>query len=499
MKLALPSLPTRKKQRPVDRSWTDPLDPGSLSLRPNSPFLQGLVEVMFLLGIICTVAFCWIAASQLLLHSSALLKSQGSTGKNGLVIAVAAIALVFSVRWLLLQLMVIRSYSQSTLERLPEKIDWPFVSILVPAHNEAPSIRATVRSLLAIDYPHFEILVLDDGSTDGTAEMARVFEGQHGPALCRVLVKPNGGKWSAHNFGLQYARGDLILCVDADTTFQPNALAMMVRRMADPTVGAVAGNGIVRNLNGVLEYCQALEYVYSNAAFRLPQSDMGMVLCVPGPIGLFRRAALDQVHAKHGNLPEGSPPGHFSGPFQHGSFAEDFDLSIALLAGGWRIIYEPRAVCYTEVPETLMGLISQRYRWTRGNLQVLAKFHSHYRPEPGVRGRMVQAWMYGTYFVEMGCCFLFNYAFLALTVGLLLGPIASVSFLATYWVVNLLQRGLFSAIALILHHERLRLMWAWPLYEFYSSLVLGGALFIAIIDQVRGTSMGWGREHRPAG
>ena len=173
-------------------------------------------------------------------------------------------------------------------------------------------------------------------------------------------------------------RGELILCVDADTTFDSHALKMLVRRMADPGVGAVAGHTIVRNLDGVLAHCQGLEYVYSNAAFRLPQTDSGTVLCVPGPIGLFRRAALDQIHARYGLLPPNSPPGHFAGPFQHDTFCEDFDLSVAMLALGWRIEYEPRAVCHTEVPTTLVGLISQRYRWTRGNLQVLAKYRRRY-------------------------------------------------------------------------------------------------------------------------
>jgi hypothetical protein len=104
-----------------------------------------------------------------------------------------------------------------------------------------------------------------------------------------------------------------------------------------------------------------------------------------------------------------------------------------------------------------------------------------------------------TYVIETITCFLFNYLFFALTVALLLGPAAGAAYLAAYWAINLLQRGLFSAIALLLHRERLRLLWAWPVYEFYSSLVLGGALAISVIDQFRGTAMGWGREHRPAG
>jgi poly-beta-1,6-N-acetyl-D-glucosamine synthase len=493
------STPKPRRTARRDRAWTDPLHPNGMSLRPHSTIAQAAVDIMLLLGLVFTIAFCWIAGRELFRHFAALFDPAGSLLHEIPIILVAVVSLIFSVRWLVLQAMVIRCYARSNRAKAPAIIDWPFVSIMVPAHNEAPSIRATVRSLLAIDYPHFEVLVLDDGSTDGTAEMARVFEGQHGPAICRILTKPNGGKWSAHNFGLQHARGEFILCVDADCTFAPNALRMMVRRMNDPAVGAVAGNGTVRNLSGLLSYCQGLEYIYSNTAFRIPQSETGAVLCVPGPIGLFRRAALDEIHARNGELPPGSPPGHFAGPYEHGSIAEDFELSIALLAAGWKIVYEPRAVCYTEVPETLPGLISQRYRWTRGNLQVMAKFRNKYHPRHFRGGRSALRWLLGTYFVEMSCCILFNHAFLLLTIALLLGPMANAEFLALYWTINLLQRGLFSAIAVIIHRERLRLILGWPLYEFYSTLILGGAMVIAAIDQVRGTGVGWGREHRPAG
>jgi len=496
MKLPFLSLLRPKGDAP-DPAWIDPLHPDSYSLRPTSPLRRALIEGMFPLGVLLTLACCWLAARDLLRQIGA--GGSGSLAHSGLVGLVAGVSLLFSLRWLLVQFLVIRHYWRTAAQAPPEVAHWPFVTILVPGFNEAPSIQATLRSLLAIDYPDFEILVIDDGSTDGMADAARVYEGRHGGALCRVLTKPNGGKWSAHNFGLQHACGELILCVDADTVFEPNALKMLVRRMSDPAVGAVAGNGVVRNLEGFLAHCQALEYVYSNSAIRMSQSDSGTVLCVPGPIGLFRRSALDDAQSQFGALPEGSPPGHFSGPFQHDTFCEDFDLSVALLARGWRIIYEPRATCYTEVPTGLVGLISQRYRWTRGNLQVLAKFRRNYTPRPDGHGRTVLAWLFGTYVIETVMGFLLNHLFLALTVFMLLGSAADASALAVYWVLNLVQRGLFSTIAILLHRERLSILAAWPVYEFFSGLVLGGSLVIAVIDQTRGTQMGWGREHRPAG
>ena len=487
----------RSKPKASDQAWIDSIHPGSYSLRPTAPLLRAFVEAMFPLGILLTLACCWLSVRDLLRQIGA--SGNASMAQSGLVTLVAGVSLLFSLRWLLVQGLVIRHYWRTVAQSPPEITSWPFVTILVPGFNEAPSIQATLRSLLAIDYPDFEILVIDDGSTDDMADAARVFEGRHGGAVCRVLTKPNGGKWSAHNFGLQQARGEFILCVDADTVFEPNALKMLVRRMSDPGVGAVAGNGVVRNLEGFLAHCQALEYVYSNSAIRMSQSDAGSVLCVPGPIGLFRRTALDEVHAQFGMLPAGSPSGHFSGPFQHDTFCEDFDLSLAILARGWKIIYEPRAICYTEVPTGLVGLVSQRYRWTRGNLQVLAKFRRKYTTRPDTHGRTVLAWLIGTYVIETVMGFLLNYLFLALTVFMLIGSSADASALAVYWTLNLAQRGLFTTIAILLHRERMSVLLAWPLFEFFSGLVLGGSLLIAVIDQVRGTQMGWGREHRPAG
>ena len=148
----------------LDRGWTDPLHPKGYSLQPGSPRRQAILEVMFALGIISTLAFCSIAVRELFAQFGAF-SSSGRSAFAGLAFTVASVTLFFSLRWLLIQVMVIRSYIRSMHEQPPEVVHWPFVSILVPGFNEAPSIQATVRSLLTIDYPNFEILVLDDGST----------------------------------------------------------------------------------------------------------------------------------------------------------------------------------------------------------------------------------------------------------------------------------------------------------------------------------------------
>ena len=123
----------------------------------------------------------------------------------------------------------------------------PFVSIIVPAYNEGEVIQGAIRSLFSLDYPRYEILVVDDGSTDDTFLRARTFEGDHGRVSVRVIRKPNGGKSSALNAGIREARGELVLCMDGDSTLGPETLLRAVRHFSNPSVGAVAGNVKVAN------------------------------------------------------------------------------------------------------------------------------------------------------------------------------------------------------------------------------------------------------------
>jgi poly-beta-1,6 N-acetyl-D-glucosamine synthase len=234
--------------------------------------------------------------------------------------------------------------------------DVPRVSVLVPAYNEAPVIGGSIASLLELDYPDLEILVIDDGSSDDTYARALAFEGLHGTTRVRAIRKPNGGKADALNVGIAEARGSLILCVDADSALEPRTLQLAVRHFADPSIGAVAGNVKVVNRSKLLGALQALEYIEGLNMVRNAQAFFRAVNIVPGPLGVFRRDALLEL-----------------GGYASDTFAEDCDLTLRLLARGWQICYEPGAIAYTEAPEELLQLLKQRYRWTRGILQALRK------------------------------------------------------------------------------------------------------------------------------
>lgn len=232
----------------------------------------------------------------------------------------------------------------------------PPISIIVPAYNEGRVIDAALASLAGLDYPELEVLVVDDGSRDDTLIRAAEWEGRHGNAEFRVYTKANGGKASALNVGVGLSKHPFLFCMDADSRIDAATLRRAMRQFNDPSVGAVAGNVKVHNRTRLLTKLQALEYIEGLNLPRRAQGFVAAVNIVPGPVGLFRREALEEV-----------------GGYDTDTFAEDADLTLKLVASGWKVVYEDSAIAWTEAPETWLDLVQQRYRWTRGILQSLRK------------------------------------------------------------------------------------------------------------------------------
>lgn len=234
----------------------------------------------------------------------------------------------------------------------------PRVTVLIPAHDEEAVIAATIRSVAASAYSPFEIIVVDDGSSDATRTIAE----QVAASLPNVRVlaqSSNQGKAAALNRGLAAAHSDIAVTIDADTLIAPDALARIASWFIDPEVGAVCGNVKVGNRGGWLGLAQSIDYVGGLNIDRRAQATLGCVVTVPGAMGAFRRSAV-------------AAAGGFSGD----TLTEDTDLTIALLRARWKIVYDDRAVAWTEVPATLSGLFRQRMRWLRGNLQCAWKHRS---------------------------------------------------------------------------------------------------------------------------
>ena len=261
------------------------------------------------------------------------------------------VALLFVARVFLL-LVFARRHAKTVRARPREEGFAPPVSVIVPAFNEAVGIERSVRSLAASEYPEAEILVVDDGSTDGTGDLVERLDL---PGL-RVLRQANSGKPAALNHGIAEAQHDIIVMVDADTVFEPSTLAHLVQAFRSPEVGAVSGNTKVGNRRRLLGRWQHIEYVMG---FNLDRRLFDILRCmptVPGAIGAFRRETLADA-----------------GGVSSATLAEDTDLTLAIGRAGWRVVYEENARAWTEAPATIRLLWRQRYRWCYGTLQSVWK------------------------------------------------------------------------------------------------------------------------------
>jgi biofilm PGA synthesis N-glycosyltransferase PgaC len=233
----------------------------------------------------------------------------------------------------------------------------PGVTVLIPAYNEEAVIATSVRAALASDYPDLELLVLDDGSTDGTEAAATAAGGDR----CEVLRDPvNRGKAEQLNAGFARARHELVVVTDADAHLHPRAIRYLVERMsASPLLAAVAGAPHVTNRNRLICAMQVLEAASIIGLIRRTQSLTGRVGTVAGVLGLFHRDRVISVGGYDGSMA-----------------TEDIDLTWRLLLAGWHTAYEPRALVGMEVPSTPRALWAQRKRWARGQGEVL---HRHLR------------------------------------------------------------------------------------------------------------------------
>jgi cellulose synthase/poly-beta-1,6-N-acetylglucosamine synthase-like glycosyltransferase/peptidoglycan/xylan/chitin deacetylase (PgdA/CDA1 family)/spore germination protein YaaH len=253
-----------------------------------------------------------------------------------------------------------------------------FVSVLIPAFNEERVIEGSVWRVLASEQVQLEIIVIDDGSSDGTAEIVRTAFANE-PRV-QLLSLPNGGKAHALNQGIKLAKGDVIIALDADTQFEPLTIARMARWFADADIGAVAGNAKVGNKINLVTRWQAIEYVTAQNLERRALDQLGAITVVPGAVGAWRRSALDSV-----------------GGYPVDTLAEDQDLTIAVQRKGWLVAYDIDAVAWTESPETFKALSKQRFRWAFGTLQCLWKHKAIIRSGKPLGLALVglpQAWIF---------------------------------------------------------------------------------------------------------
>ena len=281
-------------------------------------------------------------------------------------------------RAVLMAVLAIFSRREQAREPVPEVDPKRFVSVLIPAFNEARVIESSVRRVLASEQVELEVIVIDDGSTDGTSDVVNAAFSHE--TRVRVLTLVNGGKAAALNRGMTLAKGDVIVALDADTQFEKMTIARLTRWFEDEEIGAVAGNAKVGNRVNLVTRWQAVEYVTAQNLERRALTRFDAITVVPGAVGAWRRTALDAV-----------------GGYPLDTLAEDQDLTIAIQRVGWRVAYDVEAVAWTEAPETFRALAKQRFRWAFGTLQCLWKHRAILRERRPAGLALVgipQAWLF---------------------------------------------------------------------------------------------------------
>jgi poly-beta-1,6 N-acetyl-D-glucosamine synthase len=345
---------------------------------------------------------------------------------------------------------------------------WPPVSVIVPAFNEEAGVATAVRSLANSNYPNVEVIVVDDGSTDDTAEVVDSL----GLSNVQLIRQNNAGKAAALNTGIAASRNDLIITVDGDTAFEPDTITALVEPFADTRVGAVSGNPKVANRQGLLGRWQHLEYVMGSNLDRRMYDLIGCMPTVPGAIGAFRREALAGV-----------------GGLSTDTLAEDTDLTMAIGRAGWRVVYADGARAWTEAPATLSDLWKQRYRWSYGTMQALWKHRGALRD-----GSKLGRWGY-------------PYLIMFQVVLPLIAPIIDlyalfgllelrVAPMLVAWVAINIFDLFVAGYALATDDESLRPLWSVPLQQFVYRQLMYLVIIQAAVTAVSGNRLRWHKLQR---
>jgi cellulose synthase/poly-beta-1,6-N-acetylglucosamine synthase-like glycosyltransferase/peptidoglycan/xylan/chitin deacetylase (PgdA/CDA1 family) len=361
------------------------------------------------------------------------------------------------------------------------------VTVLIPAFNEEKVIVATIERILASDYSNLELLVIDDGSKDHTAYIARSHF-MNEPRV-GVISIPNGGKANALNIGLANAHGAVVVALDADTQFEKTTISRLVRWFSDPTIGAVAGNAKVGNRINMITRWQALEYIVAQNLERRALSALDTLTVVPGAVGAWRRDVLLEL-----------------GGFPADTLAEDQDLTIAIQTKGYRVHFDSTAIAWTEAPATVRGLAKQRFRWAYGTLQCLWKYRGiTFNPAYGELGLVAlpQVWLFQILLTTLA-----PVADLLLLWQLVGEYINYAQHVGTYTGDNLRLVGIYYAIFIAVDllaamagfalekREDWRLLLWLPLQRFGYRQIMYYVVLRSLWTALRGPFVGWGKLER---
>lgn len=425
--------------------------------------ISGLVSILMMVIIYLTLPYTILSITSLIEYST--------------IVSLVLFLFILLFRYfgtLALAYMYITNYTFKNKEGF-----YPFVSIIVPVYNEELVLKQSIESLLLLDYSNYEIIVVNDGSSDNTAGVAETMvgyqQGRYGEVKVSLINKPNGGKAKALNAGISYSNAEIVLCMDGDSQLSEECLKLAVRHFTNPEIGAVAGNVKVLNRRKLFTDLQALEYIEGLNMARSAQSFVKLVNIIPGPIGLFRKKAIEEA-----------------GYYSSDTFAEDADLTLKILANGWKIYYEPLAISWTEAPEKLQQLLKQRYRWTRGILQSIRK-HKKLMVNPTINfGDTLILWsMFYESLIWPAMNIFANlfFIFAALFFGF--------SNLIFFWWAGLGLLDMAAALYCVaVEKEEFRLVGYALIYRMFFVLIIDICKAMSTVEEFLGIEMNWGKLER---
>ncbi len=427
-------------------------------------FTTGIISLLLVLIIVYTLPYTVLSVKSLLEYAT--------------IVALVIFLFILLFRYfaiLVLAYLYVNQYTYTA----PTGGYFPFVSILVPVYNEEKVVADSIKSLLELNYSNYEIIIINDGSSDRTKQVAETLvgyqKGKYSDVKVSLINKPNGGKAKALNAGIKLSKAEIVLCMDGDSQLSADSVKLAVRHFTNPEIGAVAGNVKVLNRGKLFTDLQALEYIEGLNMARSAQSFIRLVNIIPGPIGFFRKKAIEEA-----------------GYYSSDTFAEDADLTLKVLANGWKIYYEPNSISFTEAPAKLQQLLKQRYRWTRGIIQSIRK-HKKLMVNPSINfGDTFILW---TMFYEALIWPAMN---IAANLFFIIAALAfGFSSLIFFWWAGLALLDLVTALYCVAaEKEEFRLVGYSLIYRMFFILIIDICKAMSTVEEFLGIKMTWGKLER---
>lgn len=350
--------------------------------------------------------------------------------------------------------------------------NYPKVSIIVPAYNEEVNIVSSLQNLLRQSYPNFDVVFIDDGSKDSTYQ--KVIEAFKSNSKLKIFTKENGGKATALNFGISQSDADFVVCIDADTKLEKDAVKHLIARFLnakpEEKIAAVAGNVKVGNRVNWLTRWQAIEYTTSQNFDRLAYANINAITVIPGAIGAFRKSVVQEV-----------------GGYSSDTLAEDCDLTVKILKNGYTVANENNAVAITEAPESVNQFLKQRFRWTYGIMQMFWKQRQTFL-NPKYKGLGLWA-MPNILLFQYIIPFFSPLADVIMILGILSGNGEKIF---SYYLLFLLVDASLSLVAFLLQREKLTDLFYIIPQRFGYRWLMYIVLFRSLRKALKGEIQSWG-------